>query len=172
MNKKMIFIFGGFLFLSLISYFVLYNKTVSEKLDLNDAHLKFVVDIEKDINLLKQRAEEGNVTAMSMLGHNYLYGIKVDKNINEAINWLSKAAKQNDARAQGLLGDIYLSEKSVQDYSKALFWYEKSAYQDNEAAQLSLAKLYATGLGVTKNMETASQWLDVKTRLVINFLFK
>lgn len=156
----MVFAFGSILLLSTVLYFMFYRKDVSETIDLNDPHVKFVVDIEKDVSLLMRNAEQGNVTAMSMLGHNYLFGIKVDKDINKAMSWLTKASEKNDARAQELLGSIYLSENSVKDYSKALFWYKKSAEQGNESAQLSLAKLYANGQGVTKNVQTASMWLE------------
>ncbi len=160
MNKRNVVILASLGITLVTSYFLFYRTVVIDSPDLSDPHVKFVVNIEEDINLLMKSAEQGDITAISMLGHNYLFGIKVDKNIGSAIKWLTKAAEKNDSRAQELLGSIYLSEDSIKDYSKAMFWYEKSASQNNEAAQLSLAKIYANGWGVAKDMKTASIWLE------------
>ena len=47
----------------------------------------------------------------------------------------------------------------TQDYTKAVKWYRKAANQGNEFGQISLAKCYYYGHGVTKNLDEAKSLL-------------
>lgn len=72
--------------------------------------------------------------------------------------WLPQA-KQGDAQAQVLVGEIY--EKGLggmADPALAAMWYRKAAEQGNSNAQINLGHLYEKGLGVEKNLPEALNW--------------
>jgi TPR repeat protein len=77
----------------------------------------------------------------------------------EAVKWYRKAAKQNYAPAQGLLGASYAYGHGVaEDYPEAVKWYRKAAEQNDAGAQHSLGNCYANGQGVAKNQAEAVKW--------------
>lgn len=72
--------------------------------------------------------------------------------------WLPQA-KQGDAEAQVVVGEIY--EKGLgglADPVLAAQWYRKAAEQGNSSAQINLGHLYEKGLGVEKNLPEALNW--------------
>lgn len=73
--------------------------------------------------------------------------------------WLPQA-KEGDAEAQVVLGEIY--EKGlgggVADPQLAAQWYKKAAAQGSSRAQINLGNLYEKGLGVEKNLTEALNW--------------
>jgi TPR repeat protein len=60
-------------------------------------------------------AEQGNSKAQYHLGLCYLLGYGVDKNVEEAVKWLEKAAKEEYADAQEELDDI-TNNQSLSSY--------------------------------------------------------
>lgn len=77
--------------------------------------------------LIKQRAEQGDVDAQLHLGMKYELGIGVRQDYAEAAKWTRKAAEQGHAAAQSALGMMYLLGLGVrQDYAEAKEWYGKS----------------------------------------------
>jgi len=73
--------------------------------------------------------------------------------------WVPQA-KQGDAEAQVMLGEIY--EKGLggglADPQLAAQWYRKAAEQGSSRAQINLGHLYEKGLGVEKNLPVALNW--------------
>lgn len=61
-----------------------------------------------DITKLKQLAEQGDAKAQNSMGDSYFRGEGVDKDLQQALNWYTLAAKQGNADAQQHLGIIYL----------------------------------------------------------------
>ncbi|MGE0211988.1 MAG: tetratricopeptide repeat protein [Parvibaculaceae bacterium] len=58
------------------------------------------------------------------LGSMYLKGSWVNRNTNQALRWLTLAARKRYAPAQALLGDLYWGGEIVrQDRSAAVMWY-------------------------------------------------
>lgn len=81
----------------------------------------------------------------------YTVGLGVDKDYKQAKNWYEKAALQQDAYAQFVLGYLYQNGFGVsQDYKKAREWYEKSANLGDLGALNNLAQIYEKGYGVKK----------------------
>ncbi|MDG6099952.1 sel1 repeat family protein [Alteromonas sp. ZYF713] len=93
-------------------------------------------------NLLKQLAEKGHPGAM------YEYGIQLymqQKDIPEAIEWITQASKYGLSRAEYRLGKLFLTSPwIVNDEKKALFWFNSASGKGDEAAALHVAKIKLT----------------------------
>jgi TPR repeat protein len=119
-------------------------------------------DVEKGIRLFTRAAENGNAEAQVNLGLYYLTSTQEANNIKMALKWFSEAGKDHNPVAL-----YYLAEHAYaqQDYVKAYDYYLMAAEQSNDKAQLKLAMLYAKGLGVEKNIDTATDWLNKAAEL-------
>lgn len=63
-------------------------------------------------------------------------------NLRRTLPLISKIAKDGDADAQTMLGQMYLlGEEVKQDYPQAFFWYLKAANQGHIEAQEQLRRL-------------------------------
>src|SRR6266404_3171902 len=90
-------------------------------------------------SLYRARAEQGDATAQSDLGHKYYEGKDVAQDYAEAVRWYRKAADQGYAEAQCDLAGLYYQGKGVpQDYTEAARWYRKAAIQGDEYARRAL----------------------------------
>ena len=73
-----------------------------------------------------------------------------------ALREFQPLAKQGNAFAQTLLGDMYGNGYGVpQDYSTAHKWYSLAAKQGNVFAQNNLGEMYRKGEGVPQDEQTA-----------------
>ena len=108
---------------------------------------------------LTKAAEQGLLPAMLQLATWKLqpeHGFNVDA----AIVWYKKAAKQGDPSAQVALGDIFSEDKFHHvDYPQALGWYRKAAEQGRAAGQFGLGARYLLGQGVPRDPAEARRWL-------------
>jgi TPR repeat protein len=76
------------------------------------------------------------------LGWCYEYGAGVSKDLEAAVKWYRKSAKQGHARAQYNLGVCYENGRGVaKDLEEAVKWYRKSAEQGDESAKKALRRL-------------------------------
>ena len=89
-------------------------------------------------------------------------GDGVERDIDEAISWLDKAAGKNHINAQYELAKIYLTGKSgiEKDVVKSAKWLHAPALHGNDDAQYKLGMLYLNGEGVYKNVSVAEDWLN------------
>ncbi|WP_448248765.1 tetratricopeptide repeat protein [Thalassotalea agariperforans] len=94
---------------------------------------------------------ESLLLALSKIGHPaamYEYGFKLyreQKNIPEAIHWISEASKYGLARAEYRLANILLSSPWVEnDEKKALFWFESAMEKNHDAATIKAIDLKLT----------------------------
>lgn len=140
-------------------------------------------NVSKDyINGLYKKALEGmieqeendiqNAFTEMRIANMYLAGKGTDININSAIEWLNKAAKQDNPNAAYQLGYIYSSEKyniideqkANENYKKACLEYEKAEEENsNVTAESRLGKMYLNGYGVEKDIQKAVIWLKKAT---------
>ena len=92
--------------------------------------------------LLKNLAEKGHPGAM------YEYGLQLyiqQKEISEAVRWITNASKYGLSRAEYRLGKLLqMSPWVVSDEKKSLFWFESAAEKGDEAASLHVAKIKLT----------------------------
>ena len=74
---------------------------------------------------LREKAEQGQVSAQLQLGRMYDMGQGVPKDDKEAVRWYQAAANQGDADSQSRLGLMYATGKGIpQDYKEAFRWYQ------------------------------------------------
>ena len=84
-------------------------------------------------------AEFGFVESMRELAGMYLKGFGVEKNLDEAIKWLKKAADEGDEDSAIALADIYNEDKNI---DRAIFYLSKVADKNNIKALKKLAEIY------------------------------
>ena len=78
------------------------------------------------------------------------------------MKWFRKAAEQNLAEGQCILGASYSLGKGVtKDNSEAVKWFHKAALQNNASAQFCLGYSYAEGEGVVTNFVEAYKWISL-----------
>ncbi len=68
---------------------------------------------EKSIKWLKISANNGHTLSQLSLGGNYLYGLGVKKNLQEALKWYKLASKQGDGMAQRTVTRICRSNPNL-----------------------------------------------------------
>lgn len=113
-----------------------------------------------NIVTLMLKAKSGEAEEQNALGEAYYDGKGVTENLTEAVKWFTKAAEQENAKAEYNLGNCYYYGYGVQykDYGEAVKWYTKAAEQGCAEAQNSLGYCYEFGEGVDKNLKEAVKW--------------
>lgn len=113
-----------------------------------------------NIVTLMLKAKSGEAEAQNALGEAYYDGKGVTENLTEAVKWFTKAAEQENAKAQYNLGICYYYGNGVQyrDRGEAVKWYTRAAEQGNADAQNDLGYCYEFGEGVDKNLKEAVKW--------------
>ena len=107
----------------------------------------------------RRAAEQGDADAMYELGESYNYGLGVEENEEQAVEWYRKAAELGHAGAMYGLGGCYYFGKGVEvNEEQAVEWYRKAAELGHADAMYELGECYYYGTGVTKNMEQAVKW--------------
>jgi len=111
---------------------------------------------------IRAKAEKGDAQFQSKLGSAFFFGnLGVAKDAAEAVKWCRKAAEQNYADSQFILGRCYAEGNGVtKDYVEAFKWFRKAAEQNdaNSQYQCLLGLCYNQGEGVTKDHVEAVKW--------------
>lgn len=95
-----------------------------------------------NIEDLRQKAENGDSVAQTMLGVEYMKGDQVEKDLDKAIEWWKKAAEKGYAEAEYKLGVCYHFGFGIKKSHKlARYWYEKAANQQHKSAKVALKTL-------------------------------
>ncbi|KAG0060130.1 hypothetical protein BGZ89_012534 [Linnemannia elongata] len=105
----------------------------------------------------------GNVNAQRNLGVMYRDGRQgVAQDSVRAMEWLLKAADQNDKESQCTVGAMYDNgEGVVRDTSKAMEWYLKAADQKYAEASCCIGELYYDGWGsLPRDLAKAKEWFE------------
>ncbi len=106
-------------------------------------------------------AESGNAAAQFRLGQSYMLGIGIDKDINKAIIWISKAAQMHNHNALCHLGYYYENGMGVQkDEFQAYSFYKKAALKGHPDAASFLANCYLNGIGTVPDTLKARAWYE------------
>lgn len=104
-------------------------------------------DLKKGVKTLKDAAKTIPM-AMYLLGGMYEAGRGVDKDMNQAVTYLSQAAATGYAPALCYLGDMYYEGRGVeQNYAKAIEYYNSAKAQLTPGAAKRLAACYENGYG-------------------------
>lgn len=76
--------------------------------------------------------------------------------VPEALKWLRLAAEQGHARAQHLLGEMYVM--GAGDDTEAAKWFLRAAEKGLRSAQSQLGLMYTNGIGVPRDPGQAHAW--------------
>ena len=126
-----------------------------------------VQDIREVLNekLVREKAEQGNAAAQTILGLAYFFGkakvkgVDIPQDYAEAAKWLRRAAEQGRAAAQYWLSLMYHEGKGVsQDFTEAVKWTRRAAEQGHAKAQFALGAAYYKGEGVPQNHAEGVKW--------------
>lgn len=127
----------------------------------NNPNYKYDSKVTQKIELLKEKAQEGNINCQYQLGCLYEFGESIPRDMGLAILWFTAAANQGYLKAQIALGFIYLEGKKVtQDYTKAIKWLSKAAKQGDTDIQYTLGSMYLGLNDIPKDLEKAEMWLN------------
>jgi localization factor PodJL len=108
---------------------------------------------------LRSAAAAGNPAAEYEIGVRYSEGRGVPANLELAVQWFDRAAKQGLAPALYRLGSLYEKGLGVKkDLDRARQLYVQGADKGNAKAVHNLAVLYAEGIDGKPDYRTASQW--------------
>jgi len=192
MSKKTLFT----LILALVSVFVIYrynseeNKAaraksaVTELLEEKNYTGKQIYDLAiearkkencyKTFYLLQAAADKGVECAEFELGRCYHIGKGTEKNQDQAIKWMTRAAEHGNPEYQYELGKYYdylfgRDEENSQDMAKkAAKYYLRAARQGHPLAQRFVSQCYRLGRGVEKDLQEAEKWLLLAKQQGVN----
>lgn len=106
----------------------------------------------------KKAADQGLKDSQFQVGLYYYYGKGVNPDETMAIDYLTKAAKQEFLKAQRLLGEIYYKKE---DTEEAVKWLLKAADQGDDRSGYNLAHIYFTTWGYIKADDNkVISWLE------------
>jgi len=127
------------------------------------------LDPKEAVKWYRKAIEKGNTKAMRRLALCYYYGSGVEKSREEADKWFRKSvesirekAENGDAEAMRSLGmEFFEAYMFEEQYDKeAAEWFRKAAENGNSRAMLDIGLCYEFGVGVEKNEEEASKWIE------------
>ena len=134
-----------------------------------------MVSYRKATELFRFAADNGHADAQYELGVFLLYGkmgfgglgekylVSVPQNVDESIEWLTKAANQGHVLAMHKLGGVYDSS----DKAKAFHFYSKAFKAGHNESLGKLFKLYRDTLDDEENIIN-NMWLDEAQKFINN----
>ena len=121
-------------------------------------------DYARAMNIWKPLAEEGHAKAQYNIGALYIDGIGVKQDLPKALEWLQKAAMQDETEALIELGGMYAHGMGVkQDHVKALEYYRLAVELGDYSVLSIFGYMYENGEGLPKNIELAYVWFSLAT---------
>jgi flagellar biosynthesis GTPase FlhF len=106
-------------------------------------------------------ANKGNVEAQFKVGEMYENGFGVEKNTEEGMKWITKAAEQGHETAGFKLLYYDLKKNGVNAGNKAQFdELNNKALAGNGQAEYYVGLMHANGVGVKKDEDKALDWLS------------
>lgn len=112
------------------------------------------------IKYLKNASEKyGFAKAQYELGNCYKRGRGVDRNLDIAIEYYTKAANQNYLPSMYALGSLYKDfGENKEDEQNQFVWFIRAAENGHPGAFGEVAECYYYGIGVEKNYAEAVEW--------------
>jgi TPR repeat protein len=103
-------------------------------------------------------AEKGDVQSQYELGLRYGRGVGVEKDLNEAEKWFTRAAEGGHALAQYNAALLKSQRKDRHSQKEAVRWYIASAEQGFVDAQYDLGMMYGRGTAVPRDYRQSAHW--------------
>ena len=107
---------------------------------------------------MTQKATDDSI--LYRVGKMTLDGIGTTKSVENAIDWLKKAADLGNENAQYSLAKIYLEEKDFEKVNSAIKMLEKLAENNNMMAEYTLGSIYADRESQYYDLEKAIGYLE------------
>jgi TPR repeat protein len=112
------------------------------------------------VQRLKELAEKDNRYA-SMYATVLEAGPEGIKNLDQAVEWYTKAANQNDdVDAMRKLGEIFKSNVEKQDNEKAYFWYNRAAKKTDLSSLYEAGRMLIYGNGCKGNSKEGKKLIE------------
>ena len=109
-------------------------------------------------------AQKGNAEAQFKVGEMYEAGRGVEKNMEEAMKWINKAAAQgNSAAGYNLLYKDLEKNGLNADNKTQLVALKSAAHAGDGYAQYYVGLMHSRGIGLEKNNDQALDWLGKAT---------
>jgi TPR repeat protein len=129
------------------------HRTVSDGVrEYNQSLLKLDSDEEEAFRLNAIAASKGMHDAVLAMGWFYLNGCGVEADLEEAISWFKKSARQGEPRSLFSLGQIAFDRG---DFAEALQWLNMAIAKGHSRSKYYLGKLYWRGQEVVQDRKTA-----------------
>lgn len=126
----------------------------------------------KGVKALQNAASE-SAMASYLLGAMYEAGKNVDKDINEALSYLRKAAEAGYTPAMCYLGDMYFEGRGVdKSHKQAIEYYTQAQALLTSGAAKRLASCYENGWGGLEEDEAKAEALMRKENATVSELIK
>jgi TPR repeat protein len=111
---------------------------------------------------IRNKANDGNVAAQTILGIYCLDGIGVEVDYQEAFRLLLAAATQGASRAMVNLARIHREGLGIAtNMSEAMRLYEAAGKAGEFLAQIALGRIYSSGTDVPANPDQALIWYSL-----------
>ena len=106
-------------------------------------------------------AYNGYPTAQNNVAVEYLNGVLVDQDYDQAIEWFEKAVAQDDQYALNNYGTMLVNGNGVErDVNRGFQMIKRSAELGNHGAKVSLGVCYFEGWGTSRDLNSALKWLS------------
>ncbi|MCC6171020.1 MAG: sel1 repeat family protein [Gammaproteobacteria bacterium] len=95
------------------------------------------------------------------VGLSYQFAINRRRDSAKGVEWLRRAARQNHAPAQAVLG--YMLEQGIgtaRDPTEAFQWYQRAAQANNEDGLVNLGRAYENGIGTARDLARARSYYE------------
>lgn len=106
--------------------------------------------------LLRQRADQGDCSAMLEVGMKFISGEWVQNSEHEGRLWVRRAAEAGNCDAMFLMGNLCL--ESQQNCDEGIMWHKSAANNGNAKSCVELGRRYREGGGIEKNQDESRRW--------------
>ncbi len=114
-----------------------------------------------DIEVLRARAESGDIVSMIKLGESLENGTAGELDVDQAFQWFLKAATLGDSEGQFQTGMAYAYGIGVDpDWDEAMSWYRKAADQGHAQAEYAVGMIHCYGLAGESDKHRAVEWYE------------
>lgn len=112
------------------------------------------------VDMLKEKADGGDIQSQLDLGYMFLYGSEgVNIDYKQALHYYGLAANNKSPVALNNMGSLYFNGIGTEvDYEKAIGYFEEAAKLGSNDAAVNLAIIY---LGDSKKNKTSSDWQKI-----------
>ena len=115
-------------------------------------------ELTRNVESYHQAAKTGDPEAQYQYGRCFEQGCGVEKDMEEALFWFTRAANRGHARACICLGKYIQSESGDSVSQDAEKWFRMGAETGNAEAQYAYGEFLEKNAGVSVGKQTAEQW--------------